>query len=149
MVLPRINQDIFEDYYLNQIGSGIPIYQPYSQYGAGLGNIIGSLFRRAIPLLRKGASVLGRQALSTGGEILQDVIEGKNVKQAAKKREGGKELAITAARGMKRKRQIGAGRNTKRRKTHKKTDRPQNRISQRKRRNRSSRKSWGPDFFNL
>ena len=152
MVLPQTNQEFFEDYYVNQIGSGIPVYQPYSQYGAGLGNLLGSLFRRAIPLLRKGASVIGKQALSTGGDILEDVLDGKSVKNAARKRlkEGGENLAKTAARGIKRHGQSGSGRgSTKRRKTIKRKVIAEKRIIQRKKRNRNGRrKSWGPDFFN-
>jgi hypothetical protein len=56
------------------------------QRGHGLGSIIGSLFKSAVPLLKRGAKTLGREALKTGLNLASDVMEGQNVKQAAKSR---------------------------------------------------------------
>jgi hypothetical protein len=39
-----------------------------------------------MPLLKKGAKTLGRQALKTGLNIAVDVVQGRNIKQAAKSR---------------------------------------------------------------
>jgi hypothetical protein len=39
-----------------------------------------------MPLLKKGAKTLGREALKTGLNIAGDVVQGRNIKQAAKSR---------------------------------------------------------------
>jgi hypothetical protein len=39
-----------------------------------------------MPLLKKGAKTLGREALKTGLNIVGDVVQGKYIKQAAKSR---------------------------------------------------------------
>jgi hypothetical protein len=39
-----------------------------------------------MPLLKKGAKALGREALKTGFNIGGDVVQGRNIKQAAKSR---------------------------------------------------------------
>jgi len=56
------------------------------QRGHGLESIFGGLFKAAVPLLKKGAKTLGREALKTGLNIAEDVVAGKNLKQAAKSR---------------------------------------------------------------
>ncbi len=85
---PYISPQMYERYYLNQVGSGIPVYRGSTtlQRGYGLGGLLGGLFRSAIPLLKKGAKVVGKQALETGIDIAQDVMSGQNVKTAAKRR---------------------------------------------------------------
>jgi hypothetical protein len=42
------------------------------QRGHGLGSIFGGLFKAAVPLLKKGAKTLGREALKTGLNIAKD-----------------------------------------------------------------------------
>jgi hypothetical protein len=54
------------------------------QRGHGLGSIFGGLFKAAMPLLKKGAKTLGREALKPGLNIAGDVVQGRNIKQAAK-----------------------------------------------------------------
>jgi hypothetical protein len=39
-----------------------------------------------MPLLKKGAKTLGREALKTGLNIAGDVVQGRNIKQAAEAR---------------------------------------------------------------
>jgi hypothetical protein len=39
-----------------------------------------------MPLLKKGAKTLGREALKTGLNIAGDVVQGRNTKQAAEAR---------------------------------------------------------------
>ena len=56
------------------------------QRGHGLGSIIGSLFKSAVPLLKRGVKTLGREALKTGLSLTLDVMEGQNVTQEAKSR---------------------------------------------------------------
>ena len=77
----------YQDYYLHQAGSGYPVYAGSRvQKGHGLGSVFGGLFKAAMPLLKKGAKTLGREALRTGLNIAGDVVQGKNVKQAAQSR---------------------------------------------------------------
>jgi hypothetical protein len=49
----------------------------------GLGSIFGGLFKAAMSLLNKGAKTLEREALKTGLNIAGDVVQGRNIKQAA------------------------------------------------------------------
>ena len=115
----------FDKYYLNQVGSGMSFYRGSShlQRGHGLGGLLGGLFRSAIPLLKKGATAIGKQALQTGMEIADDVMSGQNVKTAAKRRvkQAGRQLAVKAGRKI----QKGGGKKTPRRKQKAKT-RPTN-----------------------
>ncbi|KAK6181832.1 hypothetical protein SNE40_009614 [Patella caerulea] len=68
-------------YYLSQTGDGFPIFMgsPY-QKGYGLGSVLSSLFRVATPLLNSAAKTVGKKALTTGAEILGDVLHGKKLK---------------------------------------------------------------------
>ena len=77
----------YVDHYTRQLGRGHPVFRGApTQKGFGLGNILGGLFRTAMPLITQGAKTLGRQALRTGLGIAQDAMEGKNVKTAARSR---------------------------------------------------------------
>lgn len=75
------------------------------------------LWRHAKPLL----SFLGRQALSTGMNIGQDLMQGKELKASAKERltDTGKNVAIAGLDRVKRKIQTGEGRKKKRRRVQK------------------------------
>jgi len=76
----------YQRYYAQQAGLGdsIPVFHGVEyQAGHGLGSIFGSLFRSALPILKRGAAYLGRQALTTGADILQDaVFDHKDIKEA-------------------------------------------------------------------
>jgi hypothetical protein len=75
------------NYYMHQVGRGYPVYVGTRyQRGHGLGSIIGSLFKSAVPLLKRGVKTLGRESLKTGLSLALDVMEGQNVRQAAKSR---------------------------------------------------------------
>ena len=84
------NHKLYEQYYVNQAkqkGGNLPAFHgARSQRGYGLGGIFRGLFRWAMPHLRQGARVLGKKALQTGVNVAQDVIEGKDVKRAVRKR---------------------------------------------------------------
>ena len=81
------NASAYHEYYLNQAGRGYPVYTGTRyQRGHGLGSIIGSLFKSAVPLLKRGAKTLGRKALKTGLNLASDIMEGQNVTQATKSR---------------------------------------------------------------
>ena len=71
------NKDFYEQYYANHSGSGIPVfYGALGQRGHGLGSMISGFFRRAFPFIFSGAKALGKQALKTGVNIANDVIDG-------------------------------------------------------------------------
>ena len=52
------------------------------QRGYGIGSIFKSVPRSVMPSLKE----IGKSALTTGLEVLQDVAKGENIKTAAKKR---------------------------------------------------------------
>jgi len=73
---------MFDQYYSHQQkgGGDIPVYVGrYRQRGHGLGNILGSLFSRILPLLKSFAPI----ALRTGANIVEDVMKGKSWKDSA------------------------------------------------------------------
>jgi hypothetical protein len=83
----RSNGKYFQDYYLRKAGHGYPVITGGRfQRGHGMGSIFGGLFKAAMPLLKSGAKTLGRETLKTGLNIAGDVVQGKNLKQAAKTR---------------------------------------------------------------
>ena len=66
-----------------QRGGNVPFYRgPVLQRGYGLGSIFKSVARSVMPSLKE----IGKSALTTGLEVLQDVAKGENIKTAAKKR---------------------------------------------------------------
>ena len=83
----RCDTKAYHDYCIHQTGKGYPVFvgRRY-QRGHGLGSIFGGLFKAAMPLLKKGAKTLGREALKPGLNIAGDVVQGRNIKQAAKSR---------------------------------------------------------------
>ena len=82
----------WEDYYYTQAfpeesslqrGGNVPFYHgPVLQREYGLGSIFKSVARSVMPSLKE----IGKSALTTGLEVLQDVAKGENIKTAAKKR---------------------------------------------------------------
>jgi hypothetical protein len=85
LLLRRQSQSVYERYYdRQQKGEGeFPVYvSRYMQKGHGLGNILGLLFRRILPVLKSFAP----HALRAGANVLQDVSEGKSWKESAIKR---------------------------------------------------------------
>ncbi|KAJ8048961.1 hypothetical protein HOLleu_01485 [Holothuria leucospilota] len=101
----------YEHYYLQQVGNGLPVFHGARvQKGYGMGNILGGLFRSAMPLFKRGAKALGKEALRTGVEIAGDVLHGTSLRRAAKTRgiSAGRRVtkraasAITEAKNVKR-----------------------------------------------
>lgn len=97
-----------EKYYLGQANGLSHFAGPSVQHGHGLGGIFSSLFRAAVPLLSKAAPVLksaakavAREAVRTGVNVLDDVMDGSSVSDALSHR--GQEAAKRVARkGVKR-----------------------------------------------
>ena len=80
-------------YYLGQQdGRGMPVFRGsswqrgYGQTGYGLGGLFRSLGKIAKPMIKSGAKALGNIALTSGVNLLGDVLAGKSVKRAAKAR---------------------------------------------------------------
>ena len=60
----------FKDYYLNQIGHGMPVFAGASmQRGHGVGNILRGLLRVALPLVKS----VGKSALKKSIPIIKEV----------------------------------------------------------------------------
>lgn len=83
--------DLYTDYYLNQIGTGVGgIYAgPAYQKGYGIGSFLGGLFRTVYPLLKKSTKAVGSELLKTGVGLLTDLTR-EDPDVALKKR--GKEI---------------------------------------------------------
>src|SRR5436190_3052867 len=71
--------DPYLSYYRHQqLGHGVSsVYQGAAyQRGHGVGSFLGGLFRTISPLLKSGASTVGREALRTGVGFLGDIAAG-------------------------------------------------------------------------
>lgn len=67
--------------------NSLPIFRGRRrQHGYGIGGLFSSLFRSAIPLLKKGAVAVGKEALKTGAHVMNDVIQGRNGGEALRER---------------------------------------------------------------
>lgn len=81
------SRQAYRNYYINQAGSGMPIFiGSKNQRGHGLGSILSGLFKSAAPLLKKGLSSLGKNAFKTGLSIAGDVLEGRSAAESARMR---------------------------------------------------------------
>jgi len=89
------SRQMYEDYYGRQVGGEIPVFRGAKyQRGHGLGSVIGGLFRRVVlpflktsgQFLKKNKGTILANALKTGMEVADDVLEGKSLKESAKKR---------------------------------------------------------------
>ena len=93
----------YENYYLNQVGQGVPVFEGATlQRGYGLGGILSGLLRSAVPLIKQGVKTLGKHALRTGVNIATDTLAGQNFKTSAKRRlkETGSRMGQQAVRKM-------------------------------------------------
>ena len=82
-----MEDNFYENYYLEQAGSGMPVYGGVSvQRGHGLGSILGGLFRSAMPVLKKVGKAVGKQVVRSGLDVASDVVSGTNVKESLKRR---------------------------------------------------------------
>ena len=75
--------------YVQSGNGGFPVFRgSRMQRGYGIGSVLSGLFRAAVPFLRKGAKSLGKEALRTGINVGQDVLNGQNLKKAVRSRAG-------------------------------------------------------------
>ena len=56
------------------------------QRGSGIGSYLGGLFRKALPYLGKGLRAIGREFLSGGIGVLNDLDDKVNLKESVKNR---------------------------------------------------------------
>ena len=77
----------YQEYYTNQIGHG-QIYYKGRRYqkGHGLGNVLGTLFRSALPFLKKTGKDVLKSGVTVGSHALTDIVSGAPVKQSIKRR---------------------------------------------------------------
>ena len=74
---------MYEDYYTNQSGHGMPVFAGARyQRGHGLGSILSGLLRRIIlPFFRANGRTIASKAIKTGLEVADDVAQGKSLKE--------------------------------------------------------------------
>jgi hypothetical protein len=61
---------------VQQAGGGLPVFAGARvQQGHGLGNLLGGLFRMAIPLLKSGVGVLKREAVKAGVGLAGNMLK--------------------------------------------------------------------------
>jgi hypothetical protein len=96
-----VDEKLLRDHYLRQQrGGNIAGYRcARFQRGYGIGCILKSLARYAIPLFKQGAKVVGKRALQAATEIGQDVLQGKNVRESVKTH-GGEVVKDFAEQGL-------------------------------------------------
>lgn len=82
------HQDYVTQYYLRQAGGGQFYAGTTYQKGYGIGSWLGGLFRTVLPILKKGAVAVGKEAARAGSHILADVASGENFKMSARKHGG-------------------------------------------------------------
>ena len=111
-----------------QDGRGMSVFRGsswqrgYGQTGYGLGGLFRSLGKIAKPMIKSGAKALGNIALTSGVNLLGDVLAGKSVKQAARARalEGANTAKMQAIQRAQRYAQTGRGRSRSSRRSTKK-----------------------------
>jgi len=71
----------------SQSGAGADYFTgQFFQNGYGLGNLIGSIFKTGVPLLKRSAPTIAKTALNSLCDIGNEVLDGGTVKGAIKKR---------------------------------------------------------------
>ena len=96
----RADPALYNDYFKNQVGHGMPVYIGRG----GLGNVLSGLFRSVVPLIKRGGRALLKEGVRTAVQVGSDVIDGKNIKTALKSRtaETGKRMLRDTIKNSKR-----------------------------------------------
>ena len=81
-------QDHITEYYLRQAGGGQYYAGSSFQKGHGIGSWLGGLFRTVLPLLKSGATAVGKEAARAGAHVLADVVSGDHIADSAKRHAG-------------------------------------------------------------
>ena len=76
----------YNEYYVNQAGSGVgSIYRgSVYQKGSGFGSFFKGLFRSVMPLIKSGLKTIGLESLRSGSHILSDIANERLVADAFK-----------------------------------------------------------------
>ena|SRR5277367_4338084 len=115
---------------------------PSGQEGHGLGSILSSIARTAIPFLKPIARSIGRTVLDKGCEVGRDVIEGQNLKSSFKQRVFGQDPPQEGSGRRRRKRKRQAVKAKKRKPVKRKK-----RKSVKRKRKSVKRKKPNQDIF--
>ena len=80
-------RELYEEYYQRQNGGEIPVFVGRRfQHGHGLGSILSGFFRRLVlPFFKAHGKKILANVVKTGAEVADDVLEGKTVKESAKR----------------------------------------------------------------
>lgn len=114
----------YMSYYLNQAGGDLPGFIGAStQYGQGLGGIFRTLFRMAVPLLKRGFNIAKPHLKTAATGIMGDVVSNITKSSVSRKQEGNG-LVVYTRRPIKRPPSTARARSvSKKRKTTCKTKR--------------------------
>ena len=78
------NPKDYENYYVNQVGKGMPYYSGRQfQRGYDLGCLFSSIGRAVLPMIKSGIKTVGKEVLRSGVELASDALQGRNLKKAA------------------------------------------------------------------
>ena len=82
------SRDMYEDYYAKQSGGAMPVFVGTKrQRGHGIGSMLSGLFRNVVlPFLKGNVGSLAGNVLKTGAQVLDDVVQGKSLKDTVKRR---------------------------------------------------------------
>lgn len=89
------NPKVYEDFYCNQNGQGLPVFiGGRSQGGRGIGSFFSGLGRMVLPWLKTGGKALLREGVGTGLHVANDALAGRNIGESFRDRakESGRRL---------------------------------------------------------
>ena len=80
------SRDMYDDYYAKQRGGAMPVFVGTKrQRGHGIGSMLSGLFRNVVlPFLKGNVGSLAGNVLETGAQVLDDVVQGKPLKDTVK-----------------------------------------------------------------
>ena len=80
------SRDMYDDYYAKQRGGAMPVFVGTKrQRGHGIGSMLSGLFRNVVlPFLKGNVGSLAGNVLKTGAQVLDDVVQGKSLKDTVK-----------------------------------------------------------------
>ena len=91
------------------IGHALPVYRGYSsQYGHGLGNVLGGVVRAAVPFLSNLAKKAGTKLLHQGIDFLQQKATKRKASQPPKKRAPKRKQTAPATKSVANKKAVPA-----------------------------------------
>nr|DAC81254.1 TPA_asm: cupiennin [Astyanax tetra cavefish adintovirus] len=91
-----IDPQTYVDYYKHQAGNGLPgFHGTPTMYGSGFGGIFKALFRMAVPLIKRGITIVKPHLKTAAKGIVTDVVSNIVSNRASQKQEGSGLAAIT------------------------------------------------------